>query len=145
MPRWQLQIWKPQVQSFVWKKYKKLDAHNRKAHNLRVYFGCVNAIKTISLSDFFFNIAAPTQTTSSSIANWNLSRWQRPESTWMVCGPMTMMPLVGFWHGIFESVHDGGATVSYLVQTNTANWQCFEVASTFYTPYDNNHCNIIPV
>ena len=53
------------------------------------------------------------------------------------------------WHiGIVESVDDGGAVVSYLVQTNSnnkANWMYPESASTFYTPYDQIIANNLSV
>ena len=51
------------------KNYKKLDSEDY-AHNLRVYFGCVNSVNTVTLSDFSYiltglnaacSTAAPTQ------------------------------------------------------------------------------------
>jgi len=55
------------------KNYKKLDSEDY-AHNLRVYFGCVNSVNTVTLSDFSYILtglnaacsnAAPTQLKTS--------------------------------------------------------------------------------
>ena len=150
------------------KDYKNLDSEDY-AHNLRVYFGCVNAVNTISLSDFSYiltglnaacsSTAVPTQNTSSSTEVPTENTSTEPEKVtktvqtgehiagvWADDNDATGRILT--WHiGIVES-DDGGAVVSYLVQTNSnnkANWMYPESASTFYTPYDQIIANNLSV
>ena len=145
------------------KNYKNLD-NDDYAHNLRLYFGCLSSVKTISLEDFSYiltglNAANDTaninvltsesnsaqadveQTVSNDVSGFgphNLHQGVHVAGVWSDDTDATGQTLT--WHiGVVESVDDNGATVAYLVQTKNNsknNWMFPESASTHYTPFD---------
>ena len=141
------------------KNYKKLESDDY-AHNLRVYFGCINSVSTITLSDFSYiltglsaacSTAAPTlnnnNTTEPTHQRKKIQIGEHIAGVWADDNDTTGRTLT--WHiGVVEAMDEDGATVSYLFQTkssNKSNWMYPESAATFYTQYDQIIANNLSV
>ena len=144
------------------KNHKRLDAEDY-AHNLRLYFGCINSISTITRADFSsiltgLNAAANGSTTSKAVAN--LLDSERPQTNtdlktgshiagvWSDESDLTGRTLT--WYlGVVEGVDETGAMVSYMVQTdynnNKSNRMYPETSTTYYTPRDQIIALDLPV
>ena len=110
--------------------YNKLASEDN-AHNLRVFFGCIDSVNIITLSDFSYiltglNTACSTTETppqnkvTEPDQQMTVQTGEHVASVWADENDATGRTLT--WHiEVVEDVDDGGATVSYLVQTNNNN------------------------
>ena len=144
------------------KNYQRLCSEDY-AHNLKLYFGCVTSVSTITRADLSYiltglNAANTSNETdqSSSQINSESSRGQlkigsHVAGVWSNEDNCTGNTLT--WYlGVVESLSENGAMVAYMVQTNTnskSNWMYPDASSnansTFNTPYDQIISTEIPV
>ena len=118
----------------------------------------MNSINTITLSDFSYiltglnaacSTTAPTQNQATDAAQQKkkLQTGEHIVGVWADENDATGRTLT--WQiGVVEAVDEGGATVSYLVQTNCnkkENWIYPKSAATFYTPFDQIIANNLSV
>ena len=136
------------------KNFKNLDNEDY-AHNMKIYFGCLNSVKSISLADFSYILtclnAANDTSTSEHHSTENQITEETPEfgrhnlqigehiaGVWSDDTDASGQTLT--WHiGVVEQVNNDGATVAYLVQTKNSsksNWMFPESATTHFTPYE---------
>lgn len=144
------------------KNYANLSCEDY-AHNLRLYFGCVNSISTITRDDFSYiltglNAALNTDNDSPEVLlqpyqesqNHTLKIGSHIAAVWSNEADSTGKTLT--WYlGSVQSVSESGAMVSYMIQTNQndkIHWMYPETSSThinYYTPFEQILENDLPV
>ena len=126
------------------KNYKNLDSEDY-AHNLKIYLGCLNSVNRITLEDFSYILTGlnaahcgEISTSDSTTEPHKVNIGEHIVGVWADEHDTSGSMLT--WHvGVVESIADGGATVSYLLQSNSRNkshWIYPESAATFFTPYN---------
>ena len=139
------------------KNYKNL-CNDDYATNLKLYFGCINSVSTITLADLSYILTGLSAAQTSS--NENVSTDLSPEEN--QGSPNSNLKIgshiAGVWAneadsagealtwylGVVESLSESGAMVSYLVQTKSndkTHWMYPDTSdigssNSFYTPYD---------
>ena len=145
------------------KNYKNLISEDY-AHNLRLYFGCVNSISTITRDDLSqvltgLNAALITSESDRSVQQVSQTNLQ-PANTELKIGSH----VAGVWSneadptgdsltwylGVVQTVSETGAMVSYMVQNKSndkAHWMYPETSTTntYHTSFEQIIARDLPV